>query len=79
MLGTMSSGHVGYNTTMRTEVNKFTINATFDSARTVEAEWYETKGDFIDFITRNGSSPTGQDQALRIRADEVRTIELNKP
>ena len=57
---------------------KFTINRGYDSEQSAEAEWYETNGDFIDFLSRNGANPIGKDQILRVRADQIFKIELEK-
>ena len=56
---------------------KFLLNEGYDTEeRTIEAEWYETVGEFIDFVVRDGSSPTNKRQIFRIRANSVHTIEL---
>jgi hypothetical protein len=59
-------------------VDKFLINRGLETERTVEGEEYATVGDFIDFYIRNGAKLHGRSQVLRIRADDVFTIDLVK-
>ncbi len=58
-------------------MKKFLLNEGIQGEeRTIEAEWYQTVGEFVDFFIRDGSVPAPGRQVYRIRAGEVHTIEL---
>jgi hypothetical protein len=59
------------------KLKKFMLNEGYQSdERMVEAEWYETVGDFVDFFVKDASAHGGRRQIFRIRATEVATVEL---
>jgi len=50
---------------------KFRVNSGFSSERVVEAEYFQTVGQFVDFVDRDGT-------VFRIQASDVATIERVK-
>ncbi|MGW3365954.1 hypothetical protein ACWDOR_23775 [Streptosporangium canum] len=54
----------------------YEINEGYAGERTVEADYFRTEGDFVDFYARNGHGD--QEVVLRVRANWVQKIELVK-
>ena len=58
-------------------MQKFLLNEGYQTdERLIEAEWYETVGEFIDFFVKDGASHGSKRQVFRVRAQRVLTIEL---